>query len=82
MNELHYKYLQLFLGVKDCIEKNLQEKVSDVKLSIHATTSTQQLIHKGHLNIPKVEEIATYTQVMILALKNIKGMYCFAIETV
>ena len=59
INEVHNKYLQSFLGVKDYIEKNLQEKVSDVKHSIHATTSTQKLIHKGHLNIPKVEEIAT-----------------------
>ena len=58
MNEVHNKYLQSFLVVKDYIEKNLQDKVSDVKLSIHATTSTQQLIHRGHLNIPKVEEIA------------------------
>ena len=58
MNEVHNKYLQSFLGVKDYIEKNLQDKVSDVKLSIHATTSTQQLIHKGCLNMPKVEGIA------------------------
>ena len=41
MNEVHTKYLQSFLGVKDYIEKNMQEKVWDVKLSIHATTSTQ-----------------------------------------
>ena len=32
MNEVHNKYLQSFLGVKDYIEKNLQDKVLDVKL--------------------------------------------------
>ena len=58
MNEVHNIYLQSFLGVKDYIEKNLQDKVWDVKHSIHATTSTQQLIHKHYLNAPTVDEIA------------------------
>ena len=46
MNEVHNKYLQSFLGVKDSIAKNLQDKVWDVKHSIHATTSTQQQINE------------------------------------
>ena len=58
MNEVRKKYLQSFLGVKDYIEKNLQEQVWIVKVSIHATTSTQQLIDEHHLNAPMVDEIA------------------------
>ena len=58
MNKVHKKYLQSFLGVKDYIEKNLQGKVWDVKLSIHATTSTQPLIDEHCLNAPTVDEIA------------------------
>ena len=58
MNDVHNKYLQSFLGVKDYIEKNLQDKVLDVKLCIHATTSTQQLITTQHLNGPTVDEVA------------------------
>ena len=58
MSEVHNKYLQSFLGIKDYIEKELQNKAWDVKLSIHATTSTQQLIDDSHLNAPTVNEIA------------------------
>ena len=58
MNEVHNKYIQSFLGVKEFVEKNLQDQVWDVKLSIHATTSTQQLMHQGSLNAPTVDEIA------------------------
>ena len=58
MKDAHNKYLQSFLGVKEYVKKNLKDKVWDVKLSIHATTSTQQLIHQGHLNAPTVDEIA------------------------
>ena len=58
MNDAHNKYLRSFLGVKEYVEKNLQDKVWDVKLSIHATASTQQLIYQGHLNAPTVDEIA------------------------
>ena len=58
MNEVHNKYLQSFLGVKDYIEKNLQDKELDVKLCIHATTSTQQLITTQRLNGPTVDEVA------------------------
>ena len=36
----------------------MQDKVWDVKLSIHATTSTQQLTHQGQLNAPTANEIA------------------------
>ena len=57
MNEVQNKYLQSFLGVEEYIEKNLQDKVWDVKLFIHATTSTQQLIDQGHLNAPTVDGI-------------------------
>ena len=58
MNEVHNKYLQSFLGVKEYIEKNLQDKVLDVKLGIHATTSTQQLVSAHPLNGPMVVEVA------------------------
>ena len=58
MNEVHNKYLQSFLGVQDYIEKNLQDKVLDVKLCIHATTSTQELISTQRLNGPTVDEVA------------------------
>ena len=58
MNEVHNKYLQSFLGVKEYIEKNLQDKVLDVKLGIHATTSTQQLVSTHCLNGPTVDEVA------------------------
>ena len=37
MNDAHNKYLQSFLEVKEYVEQNLQDKVWDVKLSIHAT---------------------------------------------
>ena len=50
MNEVHNKYLQSFLGVKEYIEKNLQDKLLDVKLGIHVTTST--------VNGPTVDEVA------------------------
>ena len=33
MNDAHNKYLQSFLGLKEHVEKNLQDKVWDVKLS-------------------------------------------------
>ena len=58
MNEVHNKYLQSFLGVKEYIEKNLQDKVLDVKLGIHVTTSTQQLVSAHPLNGPMVDEVA------------------------
>ena len=55
---MHNKYLQSFLGVKEFIEKNLQDKAWDVKLSIHATTPPQELIHQFHLKAQTVDEIA------------------------
>ena len=58
MNEVHNKYIQSFLGVKEYIEKNLQDKGLDIKLGIHATTSTQQLVSAYHLNGPMVDEVA------------------------
>ena len=58
VNDVHNKYLQSFLGVEDYVEKYLQDKVWDVKLSIHATSSTQQLICDSHLNALSVDEIA------------------------
>ena len=58
MNEVHNKYLKSFLGVKEYIEKNLQDTVVDIKLGIHATTSMQQLVSAHHLNGPTVDEVA------------------------
>ena len=58
MNEVHNKYLQSFLGVKEYIEKNLQDKVLDANLGIHATTSMQQLVNAHHLNGLTVDEVA------------------------
>ena len=46
-----------FLGSKCILKKNLQDKVWEVKLSIHATRSTQQLIDEQHLNVPMVNKI-------------------------
>ena len=43
--------------MKEYIEKNLQDKVLDVKLGIHATTSTQQLVSAHDLNGPTVDEV-------------------------
>ena len=39
-------------------QQQQNKQVWDVKLTIHATTSTQQLFHQGHLNAPTVDEIA------------------------
>ena len=58
MNDAHNKYLQSSLAIKEYVEKNLQDKVWDVKDSIHATTSNQQLILQGCLNPPTVDETA------------------------
>ena len=44
MQDAHNKYLQSFIGVKEYLKKNMQNKVWDVTLFIHATISTQQLI--------------------------------------
>ena len=44
--------------MKEYIEKNLPDKVMDVKLGIHATTSTQQLVSAHCLNGPRVDEVA------------------------
>ena len=52
------KYIQSFLGVKEYVETHLKDKVWDVKLSIHANLSPNDLIHKGRLNAPTVQEIA------------------------
>ena len=52
------KYIQSFLGIKEYVETHLKDKVWDVKLSIHANLSPSELIHKGRLNAPTVQEIA------------------------
>ena len=52
------KYIESFLGVKEYVEEHLQDKVWDVKLSIHANQSPSSLIHNGRLNAPTVNEIA------------------------
>ena len=39
-------------------EKNLKDKVWDVRLSIHANKSPEQLMHEGRLNAPNVKEIS------------------------
>ena len=80
MDDAHNKYLQSFLGVKEYVEKNLQDKVWDVKLSIHATESAQQLMDQGHLNVPTVDEIASCCQVIISSPRNTRGMFCLAIK--
>ena len=57
-NDAHNKYIRSFLGVKQYVEENLKGKVWDVKLSIHAEESAQDLRHKGRLNVPVVNKIA------------------------
>ena len=57
-NDADNKYIRSFLGVKQYVEENLKGKVWDVKLSIHAEESAQDLKHKGRLNVPVVNEIA------------------------
>ena len=52
------KYIQSFLGIKEYVETHLKDKVWDVKLLIHANLSPRDLIHKGRLNAPTVQEIA------------------------
>ena len=44
--------------MKEYIEKELNDKVWDVKLSIHAGESAEELRHQGCLNVPVVKEIA------------------------
>ena len=56
--DAHNKYIRSFLGVKQYVEENLKGKVWDVKLSIHAEESAQDLKHKGRLNVPVVNKIA------------------------
>ena len=57
-NDAHNKYIRSFLGVKQYVEENLKGKVWDVKLSIHAEESAQDLKLKGRLNVPVVNKIA------------------------
>lgn len=52
------KYIKSFLGVKDYVEKNLKEKVLDVKLSIYVNKLTRKCVYKGRLNVPTVDKIA------------------------
>ena len=80
MNDAHNKYFQSFLGVKEYVEQNLQDKVWDLTFSIHATTSTQQLIHQGHLNAPTVDEIAILLPSDDIITQNIQHMCCFILK--
>ena len=56
-NDAENKYLESFYGVKEYVEKELKDKIWDVKLSIHATESAETLKHQGRLNGPAVKEI-------------------------
>ena len=40
------KYIQSFLGVKKYVEKTLENKVWEVKLSIHANEPAKKLFHR------------------------------------
>ena len=59
-NDANNKYINSFLGVKEYVEQKCKNRVWDVKLSIHATHSAEELKKKGELkpNVPVVKEIA------------------------
>ena len=52
------KYLESYFGVKDYVEKHLQNKIWDVNIAIHANESTERFVHPGRLNAPTVKEVA------------------------
>ena len=56
--EANNKYIKSFLGVRDYINKHLQDKIWNVKLSIHRNESQSNTVHQGRLNLPTVNEIA------------------------
>ena len=68
------KYVQSFLGVKKYVEKQCNNKVWDVKLSIHAEQSAEELKKEGVLktNVPVVKEIAIVMPDSDLLSKNHK----------
>ncbi|KAL7491042.1 hypothetical protein ACHAWT_000513 [Skeletonema menzelii] len=53
------KYVETFLGVREYVNrKGLKGAVRDIVLALHASESTDSLIHKGRLNVPRVKEVA------------------------
>ena len=73
-NDANNKYVKSFLGVKEYVEKECNNKVWDVKLSIHAEQSAEELKQKGKLksNVPVVKEIAIVMPDSDLLSKNQK----------
>jgi hypothetical protein len=60
MMEVDDKYIKSFLGVKEYVETHLEDKIWDVNLAIHANCPATTLKHKGRLNAPTVDKIATF----------------------
>ena len=56
--ESQNNYLRSFISVKEYVERELQGRIYDVKLAIHATQSAESLHHEGRLNAPVFNEIA------------------------